>query len=309
MGEVLTALTKLRSGLGIADPKFADRLGPLRVVFDLQESDGVETARAKVTSRIAAATARLPEDQRLAVDAAFSQTGPFRGKRYMERLEILAQQRGRTSRTMRRWADSGLAAVAEALLAGAPRTIRDPHWWTEELKVALVLDGPTPEVLETRRVVAARDGLAELDLAMTITEADADTVLNRVTFDVIYGGVLHVVAMESSDRVRLVLTLPRPLARGSAHEYTVRARLPADHELRAHYVCVPKYPCKRFDLRVRFSPADPPTAVTRLVDVYQRDVQDPVTAAEAVRLDPAGEVRTCFTDLALGRASGLRWRY
>jgi hypothetical protein len=303
-------LKQLRQGQDITNGPLGARLAPVtRRALGIYDTDDEEAILAKVLSRMQAAAEVLPGDQRAAVVAAFGLSPGYHGRYYKDRVAAFADARQVNPRTVRRWVDRGLDLLARSLLAARAEPECGPGWWTEELKVALVLDQPAPESLEVRRVIAARDGLAELNLATTITGADARTVLERVCFDLFYGGTLRVGPMESSDRIRLVLALPKPLSQGETHEFAVRTRLPADHDMRQHCVCVPNYRCMRFDLWVRF-PADyQPRRVGKLVDVYQRDVEDPATTTEDVPTDSAGEVHVRFGELALSRASGLRWQY
>jgi hypothetical protein len=78
-------------------------------------------------------------------------------------------------------------------------------------------------------------------------------------------------------------------------------------QMQPHYVCVPKHRCDMFDLRVRFDLEKMPEHIWRLVDAFQRDVDDPAPSGEILPPDAAGEVHTMFRQLTPGRAYGIRW--
>jgi hypothetical protein len=280
-----------------------------RAAFGVHDLDDDDTVRAKVFNRMRTAATALSDEQATAVAVAFGLEPDCRGRFYKDRVAVFAQTRDVSSRTVRRWVDRGLEQLARSLLTTGQTADTGPGWWTDELRLSLALDQPSAESLEVRRVVAARDGIAELDLAVTVTDADPRTVLEQVSFRVFYGGTLRVGPMESSDRVGMVLALPTPLRQGEAHEFALRTRLPADHDMRRHYVCVPRYRCARLDMRVRFPIDLRPAWIGKLVDVYQRDIDDTAIATEHVSIDAAGEVRVGFTHLTPHRATGLRWQY
>lgn len=301
-------LKKLRQGPAIVDGAGKDRLSAVsRAAFGVHDSDDDAAVRVKLFNRMSSATENLATEERLAVVAAFGLTPHYRGRFYKDRVEVFAAERDVNPRTVRRWIDRGLESLARLLLAApTSRPDRGTGWWTDKLALSLALDDPGAEALEVRTIVAARDGLTELDLAVTVTDAAQDVVRDQVSFRVLYGGTLRVGPMESSDRVGIALALPRPLQQGETHEFALLTRLPPGYAMRRHYVCVPRYPCARLDLRVRF--ADRPQWIGKLVDVYQRDIDDSAVAGESVEIDAAGEVHIAFTDLTPDRATGLRWR-
>lgn len=308
--QLVDELKKLRQGPAIVDEVGKERISPtIRAAFGLHDSDDAATVRAKMFGRMRAAIDALPGDERAAVAVAFGLTPGYRGRYYKDRVDEFAKKRDVNARTVRRWVDRGLELLATALLSTEAERDQGTGWWTDRLQFTLALDGPYVEALEIRRVVAARDELTELDLAVTFTDAEPAVVRDQVAFRVLYGGRLRVGPMESSDRLGMALALPKPLRRGEAHEYALRVRLPADFPLRRHCVCLPRYHCTTFDARVRFPIDDPPAWVGRLVGVYQRDIDDDAVAAEQLPVDSVGEVHAVFTDLTLDRATGIRWRY
>ena len=302
-------LKNLRQGPVVIDGAGKESISPaLRATFGINDADDAATVRAKMSSRLRAAVEVLPDEERAAVAVAFGLTPGYRGRYYKDRVDAFASKREVNPRTVRRWVDRGLPPIAKALL-GVREPDRITGWWTDRLELNLALDEPCVEALEVRSVIAARDELTELELAVTFTDADPALVLEKVEFRVLYGGRLKIGPMQSSDRVGLLLALPRPLREGETHEYALRIRLPSGYPLRPHYVCVPRHPCANLCVRVRFPSDDPPAWAGKLVDVYQRDVDDDAVTAEQIHLDGAGEVHAEFTDLVPERATGIRWRY
>ncbi len=303
-------LKRLRQGPAIGDGPVKDRVSAVaRAAFGISDLDDDAVVRAKMLGRMRTAAESLPDDEAAAISAAFGLVAGYRGRYYKNRIETFAVQRNVNPRTARRWVDRGLEPLARSLLAARAGVDRGTGWWTERLQLSLALDEPYAEALEVRSIVAASDGLTELDLAVTFTDADPTVVLGGVAFRLFYGGTLRVGPMQSSDRIGLVLALPRPLRQGEAHEFALRTRLPAEFAMRRHYVCVPRYPCRRVDLRVRFPADNRPTWIGELRDVYQRDIDDTAVGSEQVAIDDAGEVHLSFTDLTPERATGVRWRY
>ncbi|MEU5696786.1 hypothetical protein [Actinosynnema sp. NPDC020468] len=305
--ELAAELRVLRRGLGVHEPRMPERLGPAaRSAFGVTTADSPSTARGRVTAAFDAALVRLPERVRAVLTAAFNLEGVAEG--YQQRIRVLGEAEGVVDRTVRRWVDDGVDEVARVLTTeqGAGT---GPGWWTDHLAAALVLDRPRVELLEVRRVVAAVDGVAELDFAVHVTDLDAAALGERGEFEVFYGGSVRVREVESTSRLGLALTLPTALRKGEFHEFALLARLPEGHDLSPHLVFVPRHRCARLDLRVRFRADRRPVLVTRLADVYQSDVEDPVVRSDEVEVDPAGEVHVAFTNPSQGLASGLRWRY
>jgi len=307
--QLVGELKNLRQGPAIVGVAGNERLSPaVRATFGLRDGDDAATVRVRMLGRLRAALKALMAEESAAVTVAFGLTPEYRGRYYKDRVEKFAEEQGVNPRTVRRWVDSALEPLARALLEAEAEPERGTGWWTDRLQLTLALDEPGLEALEIRRVVAARDGVTELDLAMTLTDAEPG-LFDRVAFRMLYGGRLRIGPKESSDRLGMALTLPRPLRRGEVHEYALWVRLPEDFPLRRHCVCLPRYHCGNFDLRVRFPIDRPPAWVGRLVGVYQRDIDDDAVAAEQISVDAVGEVHTAFTNLASDRATGIRWRY
>jgi hypothetical protein len=234
---------------------------------------------------------------------------------YQDRVRWAAEKIHRDDRTARRRIDEGIDRIAELAAStwgGSDSLVSEVSaagWHTDELKISLVLDQPMPEAFEWRRVVAERDHVNELDLAMTLTSAsdrDHPVGVDALTVDVFYGGTLLRKTMESTDRLGLVLALPEALHREDRHEFALRYRV-LNGQMRPHFVCVPKHRCDMFELRIRFNPDKVPGHIWRISDAFQRDVDDPNPTGETLTGNAAGEVHTTFRQLTPGRAYGLRW--
>ncbi|HEV2782307.1 MAG TPA: hypothetical protein VGX25_23190 [Actinophytocola sp.] len=234
---------------------------------------------------------------------------------YQDRVRWAAEKIHRDDRTARRRIDEGIDRIAELaassgiLAPAAPPGQSPTGWHTSELRIAVALDQPFPEAFELRTVVADRDRVSELDLAVTLT-AGADRGkpidLDALSVDVFYGGTLVDKTLESGDRIGLVLALPEELSQHQRHDVVLRYRVKND-QMQPHYVCVPKHRCDLFKLWVRFGRERLPSRVWRLTNAFQRDVDDPGPTGEILASNAAGEVHTVFRELTPGRAYGVRW--
>jgi hypothetical protein len=310
--EVVGELKVLRKGRGISAPQLGERVGPaLRSVFHISADEDTAEIRKKTSEGLRSLAAPLPEDLRTAVLAAFGLHELARNPFYQERVRWVAETLKRDDRTVRRRIDDGIEQVAELAVAveAEPREFADPSrsWHTEELRVALALDQQVPEAFEFRRVVADADDVAELDLALTLTNpvgANHRISDDELQVDVFHGGQLTGRVMESGDRFGLALRLPAPLRLKERHEIALRFRASL---LLPHYVCVPRHPVDLFDLHIRF--ADPaPVEVVKLEKVFQDDARHSSAHGETLTLDRSGEVHVRFRHLAPGFAYGVRWQ-
>ncbi|MFK0248391.1 hypothetical protein ACIQUM_27170 [Amycolatopsis azurea] len=307
-------LKQLRRGRGIAAPQLADRAGPaLRAVCGTTEDDENAAIRRRLTHCLSEWTRSLPDDLRTAVLAALGlhpeAVKPF----YQDRVRWLAKRLDRDDRTARRRIDEGMDRLAEIAVTSTSESdeveVSRPsrRWHTEELRVALALDQPIPEVFEFRRIVADADDITELDLALTLTDSvyRGEAIgADDLRVDVFHGGLLIGRAMESTDRVGLALRLPEPLGRHSKHEVAMRFRAEFRHP---HFVCVPRHPVDLFDLHVRF--AQPvPAEVVQLDRVFQGDASDEAARGSSLTPDASGEVHVQFRGLEPGFAYGVRWK-
>jgi hypothetical protein len=303
--DLVRELKTLRKGRGLFAGSIEERVGPtLRAACAVTDGDGLLVIRQKVATRLTELAEQLPEDLRLATLAAFAINAEARLPLYQDRVLWAATKVDRDPRTVRRRVDEAINQLAE-LATCAPRgRPSEPGngWHTTELRVAVALDRERPEVLEHRRIVADEDGLRELDLAVSLPAVRRDLEVH-----VFYGGTLLDRGMEASDRFGFSLALPRPLARGETHDFTVRFRLPAARMMRPYLVCVPRHPCELFDLRVRFARNRVPPRVWTLRGAFQRDVSDPSCRGDQHPVDRAGEIHMRFRQLTPGLDYGARW--
>lgn len=313
--QLVDELKGLRKGRGILASAITDRVGPaLRAVTGTTGQDRSPDVRRKVGGSLLRWAEDLPHDLRLAVLVAFALAEDGQLPYYKDRVKLVATRLNRDERTARRRIDEGIQRLAEIASVATPDTVvRDVEptagWHTEELRTSLALDQPTPEVFETRRIVAERDDLEHIDLAFTLTADPSNGTMRTddLEIDIFHGGRLARVVMESGDRFGFRLVLPQPLRRDESHQIGLRFRMRADRPMAPHYVCVPRQRCVEFDLRVRFDLAHRPSQVWRLAHAFQRDIEDPVAANETLQLDGAGEIHTRFHELTPGLAYGIRW--
>ncbi|MEV7039241.1 hypothetical protein [Amycolatopsis sp. NPDC051061] len=298
--ELVQELKTLRKGRGLAG-RVEDRVGPrLRSACAVAADDGMVAIRDKVGGRLSQLAADLPEDLRVAALAAFAICAEARQPLYQERVRWAALRLDRDPRTVRRRVDEAIDLLAELAWSSTPAAAAAPvagdNWHTASLAVALVLDQPSPVVLEQRRIVADQEGLRSLDLAVSLPAG-------RPSATVLYGGTLVDRGMETSSRWGYGLELPRALSRGESFDYAVMFRPPS---LRPYMVSVPRQPCDEFDLRVRFGRVPPPD-VWALDGAFQRDVSDPGYLGRREQVDSSGEIHLRFRGLTPGLAYGARW--
>lgn len=314
--ELVTEMKVLRKGRGINTKGVEGRIGSaLRTAFGVNGDDGPADIRRKIGDGLTRLAGSLPEDLRLAAMAAFSLTPETQQPFYQARARWVADHLERDERTVRRRIDDGiqqLAELAAAQIAGLPDNTADvpgARWRSESLRALLLLDQSAPEAFEFRRIVSDQDGLAEIDLSVTLT-APPDVARPSgpsLTMDVLYGGSLVRRTMESARRFGMALALPRPLSRGEQHEFALRFRIPEGDAMRPHFVCVTKQDCDLLEIRVKFDEKKPPAAVWRLTKVFQDDLDDPAHRGDQVPVDTAAELRVTFGQVSPGFAYGVQW--
>jgi hypothetical protein len=308
--QLVTDLKALRKGRGILASAIGSRVGPaLRRASGTNGLEHAADVRRRLTDRLWSWATELPEDLRLAVLAAFALDHTDQLPLYKDRVRLVAERLNRDERTARRRIDEGIERLAEVAIANSvPAGFAEPtsSWHTEELRVTLALDQPAPEAFEFRRIVADRDRIEHVDLALTLT-ANGSARSEDLEIDVFHGGRVAGRAMESPDRFGFRLALPKALRRHESHQIGLRFRFREQRQMAPHYVCVPKDRCAEFDLRVRFDLNHLPTRIWRLVNAFQRDVDDPEPRGEALPLDRSGEIHTLFHELTPGLAYGIRW--
>lgn len=314
--DLVAELKALRKGRGIQAPHIVDRVGPaIRAICGIDENDDAASVRQKVIARLTTLASSLSPDLQIGVRAAFGLDDELHTQFYKDRLKWAEVELERNTRTVRRRIDDAIVRLAELAVhrlapeAHPRRPPPDGRWHNAEIRQSLALDQVRPDALELRRIVADEDGVDELDLALTLTAPGRDTraAPSDAGIDVIYGGRLRQLRMESTDRIGYRLVLPHPLRLGEEHEFALRLRALGERKLEPHLVCVPRHRCDVCEVRVRFPEDRLPVRVERLTGVFQRDIADPHHEAEQLELDPLGEVRTRFTHLTPGLAYGIRW--
>jgi hypothetical protein len=273
--QLVSDLKALRKGRGLFVNNVGERVGhTLRDLCGVTEQDGPVEIRHRVAQRLAHLAGELPDDLRMAVLAAFGVIPDARRPLYQERVDWIATRIGRDPRTARRRIDDGILQLAQ-LATAPPRVVESAAGWhTVETRVVVMLDHGAEETIEHHRVVAAQDNLTTLDLGSPHAS-------------VAYGGTLR----------SGTLHLPAPLSAGQTHDFALRSRLPAPPPRLVHF---PRRRCDFLELRVRFDRNRLPSLVSRLLGHPPRD-------SGQVPVDPAGEIRLTFANLARGLGYGARW--
>ena len=317
VAEIFGDLKVLRRSRGVDTKEISEKVGPsLRLACGIVADDGPAIIRTKLRTRLGELAEALPPDLKALAQAALALVPEANNQFYNKRLDWAAKRIERQERTLRRWADAALLQLAElaaAELGPAPgrpegKAIGD-GWHTEILRAMLNLSTPEPEAFEFRTIVADRDELPEIDLAVTLTAGPngSSSARGALAMDVLYGGRLTQRYMEGERRFAMKLTFPEPLRTGDRHDFALRFRVPDDMPMRPHFVSVTKQPCDLVDLRVKFDDKHIPSNVWQLSRVFQSDLADPTRRGERVPVDAVGELRVRFTSPDPGFAYGVRW--
>ncbi|OHV31034.1 MULTISPECIES: hypothetical protein [Pseudofrankia] len=326
-------LRTLARGRGLRAANLDARTGPLlRHYAALGDLPG-GPSRSRLVEWLGEWLEALPEDLCLVASVALG-VDPRAGHRLLtERLNWLAVEFDRDPRTLRRRGQEAFRLLAEMIITGAgpngagpngvgqgrderaprgPGAGPDPAvgttgWYVERVRALMRLDTPTPELLESRRIVAVRDGLAEVAVSMSLPRPPGAPASPRgLEVDVMFGGRIVRLDRRGDTLFSPVLRLPHPLGAEERHEFGCVWRLPEGQPMAPRYAMVPTIRCDALDLRVRFPDgADP--EVQRLDGLPLRAVEDPAIDLTGVPLDGAGEASARFGPLALGLCYGLRW--
>ncbi|MFF3868939.1 hypothetical protein [Micromonospora sp. NPDC001898] len=263
--------------------------------------------RAKVRATLLALSADLPTDLRRALVLAYALDPEHSYLRLDRRTDQLARELSCQQRTARRRIDEAVARLVGAAVADAPSDT-GPSWHLHGMHALLRLDTPSPELYETRDVVAIRS-IGEITVQFSLPRRPGDDRPEHdVVVDVLYGARIREVTRHNDGQFfRLVLTLPRILAPGERHELCLHYRVPAGQPIREHYVFQPLAPCARCTVRLRFPPGDGPALVWRLDGVPPRSVDDRAPGGDRLSPDGIGEVSSAFDGLQQGYAYGVAW--
>jgi hypothetical protein len=314
--ELVEELKALRRGHGIGAIDLKAHTGPrLCAAAGVAPADTADQVRRKVRTLIEELIRQLPEGLLPALRTAFNLSGGGpEHPRYLARVEQYAQQQGVDSRTVQRQIDLAIKQMAELAASyaehGEVRAARQPPWRTTHLKVFLSFDLPVPEMFKIWRVMALRDGLAELELGMTLTPPAGWTgegSLEDLGVDLLHGGQLTGRTMRSSNRVAVCLRPPDPLNRFEQHEYALRVKLPPERGIAPLLACTPNYECDSFDVSIRFSRDSLPVRIWRLPGVSPLEVDDARANRMPITPNVFCEVHESFTDLEPRLSYGVGW--
>jgi hypothetical protein len=319
--DVVTELKTLCRGRGLLAPDLEARVGPLLARFAaLDDVPERPARRAALATWLASRADALPDDLRLVARVALGLDPRARRRLLGERLGWLASDVGRDQRTIRRRADEALRLLAELVLAQAlpPSKAAEPvgaaseeGWYTENLEILVRLDGPDPEVLMERRIVAVEDTVESVTLAVSLPKAPkacSDRPAGRdLSADILFGGLLQRTERTSESHFRFVVLLPRRLHSRERHNLGLRLGIPPGQRMAPHFAFVPFARCDELVLRIRFPVAGPPSRVWLLQAVPPRTVDDEPKGLPEFEVDRAGEVQARFTRLSLGLGYGFRW--
>lgn len=314
--EFVKELKALRRGYGIGTVDLKAHTGSLlSTAAGAATTDPADQFRRKVQTLIEELIGQLPEGARPLLLMAFglSGNGEPGQPRYLARVEQFAQRQRAAGRTIQRRIDLAIEQMAELVSQARPRerpSARQTPWRTAGLKVFLSFDLAVPEAFEIRQVVALRDGLAELDLGMTLTPPAGWTgegSLEDLGVDLLHGGQLTGRTMRSSNRIAFRLRLPATLGLSQRHEYALRVKLPAERGIAPHYVCTPNYECDLFELSIRFRTDSPPVRVWRVPGVLPLELDDAKVNRTLITPNTFGEVHETFTGLEPHLSYGVGW--
>jgi len=303
-------LKRLRKGRGVHAPNIVDRAGPgLRRLCGIRPDDSAATVRARLMTTLRELADRLPEDLGLALLVQLGLREAANQQTLGERLDWLAASIARDARTARRRADQAcerLAEVAGTLPDEPPASAEG--WYTRRFSALVLLDGATPEVTETRTIIATRDGIDELDTDFSLPRhPDQHGPGRDLDVDLRYGGRLVRRLRRSESYYAISVALPRPLRAGELHEYALRLRMPAGQPVRNYYVVIPHRRCDEVEMRLRFHPDRLPARLWRLTEAPVRVVDDAEPSGELLAVDAAGEVHQRFSRPRMGFAYGVQW--
>ena len=303
----------LRRGRAMRHAAVLKRLGPqLRSLVGLGPDDNAAVLRARMTSLVDELLVREPRDVRLAVLAALA-LHPEADQRDLALREAwLAQQLNCHERTARRRVteafDLFVAAAAERDDDDEDFTEpgADDSWYVQSVRAFMRLDGPSPELTEQRCILFTRDEVTEFVCLFSLPRPrPAGT--HDVIAELLYGGHVRETERPSDEHFRFLVDLPRAYRRGETHDYGIRFRLPPGQPMKPHYVMQPLFPCRAFDLTIRFDPDRPPGLIWLLNGVPPRVLDAAQPGTDVVDPDKFGELHLAFRHLRQGFAYGVKW--
>ncbi len=309
---IAVEIKALRKGRGIRSSDLDHRLGDYLRELTGGAAGGAAGPRQVLAEELAALAVKLPDDLRLAVLASIGQAAETKQMtRFGDRVSWLAQQAGRTDRTILRRIGSAEQLLAEEVAGELRRRRSSPvsgstGWYLDEFRTVLRLDTPTPEFHERRRIVATRPGLDQVRAWWDVPR-DAGEPRAALTAEVLYGGRLVKRLDSKGNAFEFVIELPTALEQGDEHEYALILRMPRGDLKRQHYIFTPEYQCNAFDLTVRFDLDSPPAWVREVRGETVRTFDPPKPGKENLEPDGAGEVHVRFDHPVMYLGYGLQW--
>jgi len=313
--DMVKQLQQLRRGHGLLAVDVMSRVGPeLAAACGLDRNEQPGTRRQLLVDRIAAMVAALPADLRLAVQAAFALPGADQSRFLRERMEWLGRKLDRDPRTAIRRVESGLALLAERMPADSGKDLAKADdyapggWYVDSFRATLMMHVDPVQLLETRRVVCAKEDLDRIVVSWSIP-ADDPRSLAQIRVDMLYGGELHKDEKVSTPTFWSGhLQLPHGLRPGEQHEFQVRVTSLPQNEFRPYYVLTPFRRCDQFVLRAKFARYDHMGQVWVVDGVPFQLLDENQPIGEILEPDTVGEVVHEYRNLRMGLSYGLRWQ-
>ena len=307
MTELAEELMQLRKGWGLQADLTAKVGVQLRQLAHIGEVDEQHVRRAKLLTLLSEAAADLPEEMGMAALVGLCAWPEARLRTLDDRLAWFAQHADISQRTALRRVDEAQRRLAEAL---SSRSVpEDDGWYVESLRSVMRVTDTYAEAIERRVIVCRTSGMTELDTSISVPRHPTDDQQRHgLEIELIHGGHLERREQPYESFFRNIIALPKPLANGEKHEFTLRFRTPPGQPMAPHYVHIPTRRSDTFDIHIRFELTDAPKHVWVLdgappVAVYQLT---PSTAC--VSLDKYGEVGASFRLLRQGLAYGFCWQ-
>ncbi len=307
---------RLRHGWGLPAAHLRNRVGPHLIdLCGIVPEDNDRTIRNKITTTVKHLTHDFAPEDQLAVEIALGITPGAQHRLLSARVDILARQLNCAERTARRNIDRAFAQLAQEAAAqraafAVDGAADDPEkgWYVRRFEALLRLDTPTPEVTETRTVVAMRSNLKKIGIRFSLpARQDGAEPPRELHVDIAYGARIESVERQGEAHFRILLDLPRALARDEAHTYSIIFRIPAGQPMRPRYAMVPLVQVDSFQVRVRFHPDRRPVWVWRFDELAPRTLDDREMPGRPLELDDANEVVQEFERMKQGFGYGIAW--
>ncbi len=310
--EIVRELNELRRGRGLEANDLDRHIGMnLRAFAEISDADAPGVVRRKLLLLMSQTCTQLPDDLRLAAQVGLALDERAQGEFLDKRIEWLATYLQRDPRTARRRMDQAFSLLAEYLSGKQVEGPNNPYapegWYVESIDALLRLDLNPPQLTEVRQIVATVKELDEIVVLLSAPQAGQRDARHRLNAEMVFGGEIVEERREAGGHLHLIVRLPRPLALGERHTYSVQfISYPRQH-MQPYYVMNPYRRCDRFTLRARFPTEPEPTAIWRLNGAPPHVVADLQANDDPLTLDSVGEVCLEFHQLKQGLCYGLQW--